>query len=40
MMNSYNVPTEYQFIDNEKLSNDNELINRQLILNHNIYPLK
>ena len=40
MMNSYNVPTEYQFIDNEKLSNDKELINRQLILNHNIYPIK
>ena len=40
MMNSYNVPTEYQFIDNEKLTNDNDLIKRQLILNHNIYPLK
>ena len=40
MMNSYNVHTEYQFIDNEKLTNDDDLIKRQLILNHNIYPMK
>ena len=40
MMGSYNVPTEYQFIDNEKLTNDNILINKQLILNYNINPEK
>ena len=40
LMGSYNVPTGYQFIDNEKLTNDNDLINRQLILNYNINPEK
>ena len=38
MMSSYNVPTEYQFIDNKKLTTDNDLINQQLILKYNIYP--
>ena len=40
LMGSYNVPTGYQFIDNEKLTNDNNLINRQLILYYNINPEK
>ena len=40
MMNSYNVPTEYQFIDNKRLPNDDELIKKQLILNHNIYQFE
>ena len=38
MMSSYNVPTEYQFIDNKKLTTDNDLINQQLILKYDIYP--
>ena len=37
MLGSYNVPTEYQFIDNEKLLNNQELINQQLILRYNNY---
>lgn len=38
MLSSYNVPTEYQFIDNEKLTKDKDLITKQLILKYNIYP--
>ena len=34
---SYNVPTEYQYIDNEKLLNDKDLIKKKLILNYNNY---
>ena len=40
ILSSYKVPTEYQFIDNEKLLNDKDLINKQLILNYNIHPYK
>ena len=40
MLGSYNVPTEYQFIDNEKLLNNQELINQQLILRYNNYSSK
>ena len=35
MMRSYHIPTEYQLIDNNKLSNDKEFINQQLILYYN-----
>ena len=38
IFSSYKVPTEYQLIDNEKLLNDKDLINKQLILNYNINP--
>lgn len=40
MLGSYNVPTEYQFIDNEKLLNNKELINQQLILRYNNFSSK
>ena len=40
ILSSYKVPTEYQFIDNEKLLNDKDLINKQLVLNYNIHPYK
>ena len=40
MMSSYNVPTEYQYIDNEKLTTDKDLINKLLILKCNNYSSK
>ena len=40
MMSSYNVPTEYQYIDNEKLTTDKDLINKLLILKYNNYLSK
>lgn len=40
LISSYKVPTEYQFIDNEKLTKDKDFINQQLILKYNIYPSK
>ena len=38
MLGSYKVLSEYQTIDNEKLFNDNDIINKQLILKYNLNP--
>ena len=40
MMRSYHTPTEYQIIDNSKLSNDKDFINQQLAFIYNINPRK
>ena len=38
MLGSYKVFSEYQTIDNEKLFNDNDIINKQLIMKYMINP--
>ena len=37
MLGSYKVFLNYQFIDNDKLFKDKDVINQQLIINHNIH---
>lgn len=38
MLGSYQVFSDYQFIDNDKLFKDKDIINQKLIINHNIHP--
>ena len=38
MLGSYKVFPNYQFIDNNKLFKDKDIINQKLIINHNIHP--
>jgi len=38
MLGSYKVFPNYQFIDNNKLFKDKDVINQKLIINHNIHP--
>ena len=38
MLGSYKVFYDYQFIDNDKLFKDNDIISQKLVINHNIHP--
>ena len=38
MLGSYQVFSDYQVIDNDKLFKDKDIINQKLIINHNIHP--